>query len=245
MRRFITGAAALLAALVIVAACSAPGATVSGAIGAEARPVSGVTHVHLDGGGSLIVTQGGAEALTIEAAADLLPWLATDVRDGRLTIERRDWWGWLNAFRPARPITYRLTVKQLNAVGLSGAGAMRASAIRTDRLTLDLSGAGSATIDDLTADELGVTIAGAGRFTGSGAVARQQVSISGAGHYDGAGLQAEAATVTMSGAGLATVRASEALNVEISGASNVTYLGAPKAIALRVSGSGSVRPGQE
>jgi hypothetical protein len=35
-------------------------------------------------------------------------------------------------------------MKRLDAVGLSGAGNMRAAEIRTDRLTLDLSGAAGA-----------------------------------------------------------------------------------------------------
>ena len=69
---------ALVAALVAVACgAGAPvgGAPVagSGTVVLASRPVSGVREVQLAGAGTLFVTQGAGEALTIEAEDNLLP----------------------------------------------------------------------------------------------------------------------------------------------------------------------------
>jgi hypothetical protein len=230
-------------AAVLLTACATTGpagsASVigSGNVISEARAVRDFTEVQLAGVGTLLIAPGDAESLIIEAEDNLLPKIKTDVRGGRLIIGPEQ--DWLGGFRPTKPITYRVTVRKLNALDLSGAGAVEAANITTDRLTLGISGAGSAKLEGLTADVFSATLSGSGSLTGSGRVRQESVSISGAGSYQGEALQATTATVTVSGIGGATVRVSDKLNVLISGAGSVSYIGDP-AVSQRISGLGSV-----
>lgn len=92
--------------------------TGSGLVRSESRTVRDFREVALDGTGTLTITQGATEALTIEAEDNILPVLASNVRDGRLTLGERGTIG----IRPTKPIRYTLTVQDLGAVRLSGSG---------------------------------------------------------------------------------------------------------------------------
>jgi hypothetical protein len=238
--RYLVGiglAAALLSACSLTGSAGRADVIGSGTIVSETRPVRDFNEVQLAGTGTLLIAPGDAESLTIEAEDNLLPMIKTDVRGGRLIIGPEQ--DWLGGFRPTKPITYRVTVRKLNALDLSGAGAVEATNITTDRLSLGISGAGSAKLEGLTADDLSATLSGSGSLTGSGRVRRESVSISGAGAYQGEALQATTASVTVSGIGGATVRVSDKLNVLISGAGSVSYIGDP-VVSQRISGLGSV-----
>jgi hypothetical protein len=241
VRAFVLGAGMLAAVMLGGVACSMmPGEVGSGRVITETRSVGQFNEVHMASFGVLIIKQGEAEALVVEAEDNILPKIKTEVAQGRLVIGTHD--DSVEAIRPTKPVTYRLTVKNLNGVELTGVGSVEATNIRTDRLKVALSGAGNAKIDGLSASELGTTISGVGSFSGSGTVSRQEVRISGAGGYEAKNLQAATATVTVSGTGGATVHVTDTLNVQISGVGGATYLGSPK-VNQQVSGLGSVNKG--
>jgi len=108
----------LLVALTM-GACAGPGLTQgSGHVRSESRTVQGFDQVVLTGSGELTITQGGAESLTIEAEDNILPLLRSDVSGGRLTLGGKDNAG----FSATQPIRYKLAVKNLHAVSVSGSG---------------------------------------------------------------------------------------------------------------------------
>ena len=109
-------AAALLSACAITGPAGNASVIGSGNVVSETRPVRDFNEVQLAGVGTLLIASGDAEALTIEAEDNLLPKIRTDVRGGRLIIGPEQ--DWLGAFRPTKPITYRVTVRKLNAVDL-------------------------------------------------------------------------------------------------------------------------------
>ena len=84
----------------------------SGTLVATTRPVAGVSEVLLAGGGTLTISQGTTETLTIEAEDTILPHLKADVDGPRLALyeDRR-----AGRLRPTRPVTYQLTVRNLSA----------------------------------------------------------------------------------------------------------------------------------
>ncbi len=98
----------------------------SGLMRSEARTVRDFREVALEGTGTLTITQGATEALTIEAEDNILPVLTSEVRAGRLTLSERG----TSGIRPTKPIRYTLTVQDLGTVRLSGSGA---SSQRGDR----------------------------------------------------------------------------------------------------------------
>ena len=197
----------------------------------EVRDVRDFQVVALEGVGTLVIEQGETESLTIDAEPKVLERIATEVRDGRLTI-RPD-----RSFETREPITYFLTAKQLNGIELAGAGRVEAAQLNSDQFRIDGSGAGGVVIDNLTANTLDVTAAGNVQAELAGTVDSQSVAVSDAATYAAADLASRLASVTASGASHATVNVSESLDAHVSGAARVEYIGDP-AVTEDVSAAG-------
>ena len=182
----------------------------------EARDVSGFNEVELKGVGNLSLEQTGSESLTVEAEEDVLPKIRTEVENKRLIIspERN------TSINTTKPINYKLTVKNLN--------------------TLEVSGSGNVEAEDINTDELAVTIGGAGDVEIRGSADSQEVEISGSGEYKAGDLESKEATIDVRGSGLATVNVSDELEAEVSGSGSVEYIGDPT-VQQEVSGAGEVR----
>jgi Putative auto-transporter adhesin, head GIN domain len=182
----------------------------------EARDVSGFNEVELKGVGNLSLEQTGSESLTVEAEKDVLPKIRTEVENKRLIIspERN------TSINTTKPINYKLTVKDLN--------------------TLEVSGSGNVEAEDINTDELAVTIGGAGDVEIRGSADSQEVEISGSGEYRAGDLESKEATIDVRGSGSATVNVSDELEAEVSGSGSVEYIGDPT-VQQEVSGAGEVR----
>jgi hypothetical protein len=221
-----------------VAACNAGfGGIVngSGQVRSESRTVRDFKSVDLTGVGTLVITQGSTEVLTIEAEDNLLPVLTSDVRGGRLTLGTKNH----TVIRPTKPIRYTLTVKNLEAIDISGSGDVQATTLKSDRFKVEISGSGNAAIDQLTATTLTADISGSGNITLAGTVSRQEIGISGSGKFQADNLASNTARVNTSGNGKATLRVSDTLDVRISGSGSVGYIGSPR-VSTDISGSGRV-----
>ena len=173
----------------------------SGNLATESRAVAGFTEVSLSGAGHLIVEQTGVESLTITAEDNLLPFVRSNVN-------------------PTHEVLYRLTVRDLTALDVSGASRVEVRALDTSALAVVLSGASS-----LAAD---------------GNADVQVLVVSGASRYEAEHLGSRTVTATVSGSGYGLVRASEVLTATVSGVSILEYLGSP-ILTTKVSGGSSVR----
>ena len=87
----------------------------------ETRPVAGFHRVALEGIGQLTIEPADTESLVIEAPAELLPFIGAKVRNGRLRLYQK-FAGLQSLVGPHGPIHYRLTVKELDSIDVSGAG---------------------------------------------------------------------------------------------------------------------------
>jgi hypothetical protein len=212
----------------------------SGEVITVQREVSDFDRVALNGVGTLYISVGEEESLKVEAEDNLLPYIETLVHGQTLSIGFRDQ-GLRTAFQPTEPIHYYLTVKDLAALELSGAGNIEVDEIATSELHIKTSGAGNIEIEKLTAKVLNMDVSGAGNcHIYEGQVADQNLRISGAGGYRASDLQSQSARIDISGLGGARVWVEEDLRVEISGAGSVTYFGSP-ILSQDVSGAGNIR----
>jgi Putative auto-transporter adhesin, head GIN domain len=206
-------AVALLAVLLVVAACSVTKG--SGKVVSQTREVTGFTKVELSGSGELTIEKTGVESLTISAEDNLLPQLTSEVSGDTLTLGTKP----NTTVVPTKPITYSLTVKDLNGIAVSGSGSVRVSNLTTNSLTTQISGSGT--------------------ISASGTVNDQAVDISGSGRYQAEQLTSKTAKVQISGSGHASVLATDLLDVKISGSGTLTYGGNPQ-ITQEISGSGKL-----
>ena len=182
----------------------------------ETRDVSGFNEVELNGVGNLSIQQTGSESLTVEAEEDVIPKIRTEVVDNRLIIGPEP----NTTINTTERINYKLTVKDLNALSLSGSGNVDAEGVSTD--------------------ELVVTDSGAGDIKASGRADTQDIDISGSGKYRAEDLESKEAKIDVKGSGSATLNVSDELNARVSGSGSVEYIGDP-AVDQEVSGAGRVR----
>jgi hypothetical protein len=210
--------------------------TGSGVQAEESREVSDFTKVSLESFGDMEIVQGSSESLVVIADDNLLPYIKTEVSNGKLiiTTERGV------AISPKTTIRYQLQVKNLEEVRISGAGSVQVASLETSGLELVTSGAGSFKVEDLQADQFSGVISGAGSITASGKVDGLNITISGAGSFNGADLESRQAEVRISGLGKATVWVSEILETNISGAGSISYYGSPD-VSEHNSGAGIVQ----
>jgi hypothetical protein len=215
--------------------------TGSGRVTSEARAISGVHSVVLEGQGDVLLHEGAAPSLTIEAEDNLLPLITSSVQDGtlRLGFDRATW---RDTIRPTQPIRFLLTLPSLAAFDLAGSGTLQASSLRAEQLTLRLTGTGDLTIDQLEANSLDVRLDGTGDLTLAGAVDSQTVSLSGTGQYQAGDLASAAAQITLSGTGDAVVWVRDDLAILISGAGTVSYWGQPTVSRRDITGAGDINP---
>jgi hypothetical protein len=211
----------------------------SGVVKTETRQVAEFQSISVDYPADITIRQGDSESITIEAEDNLLPQLATDVRDGTLYLENTEK-NWQDRVNPTKTVMVTITVVELNKVQFPTAGKLLIEGLQTDSLTVSVSGAGDVTLTDLEAGDLGFNLSGAGNINADGACESLQLSISGLGNFNGGDLESQDAEVHISGAGSATVWAQQALDASISGAGSIDYYGKPK-VSEHISGVGSVR----
>lgn len=230
------------AALVAVAATSLTKRHSLGEMQRETRSATGFSRIDVVGVAEVRLEQGGTEGVTIEAPAQMLSRIKTEVRDRTLTItisQQRHLWDWFEMRSHGRP---RITIELVRIDRIESAGAVKFTAdkLRADDLRVDVSGASSLKIGDLRADRLWLDGSGAISADVAGKVGTQLVDLSGAGSYRAGALVSDKADIRVSGAGKASVNATSSLKVDISGAGIVEYVGDPK-VEQQISGAGRVR----
>jgi hypothetical protein len=233
--------AILIVIIFVLTACRLPQIQVvrgSGMIESETREIRPFRNIQFDGVGTLIITQGAASALEIEAESNLLDNLVSDVSGDTLKLgfERQPWYSRL---LPTKDITYRLTVQDLETIVINGVGNLKIESFDASSLEITMNGTGKIEIDDLAAEMLAVNINGAGKVEVSGQAQSQSVDINGSGNYDAGELWTETTYVEISGVGSSTVWVTDMLNIGIDGWGSVDYYGSPS-VVQDVNGMGDI-----
>jgi len=209
----------------------------------ETRVATGFSRIDIEGQADVTLRQGSSEGVTIEASAQALRQIETDVHDRTLSISltgQRHWWDWILGGGTTRSPRITIDFVRLDRIDAAGAVKLTADSLKGDDLRLDLAGACSLRIADLQANRLRLDGAGAIKADLAGKVAAQYVDLSGAGSYQAAGLASDSVVLRVSGAGKAFVNAASTLKVEVSGAGAVQYLGNPE-VVKELSGVATVR----
>lgn len=191
-----------------------PGIRGSGVVQSQTRGVENFTEVELSGFGSVNIFVGEEPSVTVTTDDNLLDLVDTYVLNGKLIIKPT------GRIHPVEGLQVDVSVPELVAAGVSGAGDINVHGMQGESLDLSISGAGT-----LTAD---------------GEVGQITTAISGAGDADLKSLMARRAEIQISGAGSALVYATESVNARVSGAGSVVCYGNPNEVTQRVSGVGSV-----
>ncbi|HEY0547199.1 MAG TPA: head GIN domain-containing protein [Pyrinomonadaceae bacterium] len=186
----------------------------SGVIKNEKRSVNAFTSIDASGAFDVEVVCQKEQSLELEGDDNLLPLVKTEVRGSTLYIKPD------KEFSVRKAIRVKIAVPNLESISSSGASSFRVADVKNEKLKIDTSGASSLNL--------------------AGETKSLSLDMSGASKVESEGLRAERVTISLSGAGKASVYASEELNAEVSGAGSVSYAGDPKTVNKHVSGVGSV-----
>jgi hypothetical protein len=209
------------------------------AIVSETRNVKDFCEVALHVHGDILLEQGERDTLVIETEEDVLPKIKSEVLGKRLLLGRRSWIDW--GVPETTPIRFRITMRQVCWILISGSGSLASRSILGDQVRLEVSGAGQMKIAHLEVRKLEADISGTGKLDLAGSVYEQVVQISGSGTLEALDLESQDVQLHVSGSGIVQVKAVRKLNVNISGVANVRYAGQPE-LTQHISGAGRIEP---
>jgi hypothetical protein len=228
-RRTVTVAlVAALAAVSLTACVPFQGPTIT-----ETRAVADVTAVVLESSGDLTVRLGAAPSLEITAGQNAMPILTSESRDGVLHL------GVLPSFIPLGPVTYVLTVTEIDEVTIAGSGDIVADFDGARELVATIAGSGDITGDGIDAKSVTALIAGSGNVTLSGSTKTADLTIAGSGDIHAENLKSVDASASVIGSGDIAVHATGTLSASISGSGSIRYTGGPK-VDSSIAGSGDI-----
>ncbi|MFY0254298.1 head GIN domain-containing protein [Chitinophaga sp. 30R24] len=208
----------------------------NGMIKEEARPVTGAfKNIATSGVFKVIIEQGSAHSIRIEAEENLLPYLLADISGDELELHTKKGYQVQNT----KPITVYVTMKEVDLLSASGAGGFTSKGkLTSNRIQLRFSGAADANLD-IQAQQLKVAVSGASNIKLKGSAIAADYGISGAADIAALDLSTDEVKIGISGTGTVDVYAQKKLNVSISGMGQVKYKGEP-AITKAVAGMGKL-----
>ena len=213
----------LLALLVAMTGCNhlkwggKSGLSGSGVVKVEKRDVGAFSAVDVSGAYEVDIICQKEPSLEIEGDDNILPIVKTEIKNGTLYIRSE------HGFNVKKPIKVRITTGNLDGLSSSGASKITLEGVKNEQLVIETSGAS--------------------KIDAAGETKSLEIESSGASKVDVQELRASRVKVSLSGAGRAQVYASEEVNAEASGASQITYYGEPKVVNKSASGASSINKG--
>jgi len=218
----------------------------SGTVISEHREVQDFDRIQLTGAGDVIITQGQVELVTVEADDNLLPYIETEVRAGKLILGFTDEVA-AKSIRPSQVIKFYVNLIDINGLEISGAGDIHSESLNTERLKVEVGGASDIIIDQLiteqfdivvngssdiqierlSAQDVDLNINGSADINLSGDTYEQNISIAGSCNYLAPDLHSQLGDVAIHGIGDVTVWAVDHLTIHIPGTGTVSYYGDP------------------
>lgn len=236
---------ALTLVLLITISCSAQwGKTIKGN-GEKVtidRSTGDYDAVSVSGWFDVDLVNGQEGELTLEGESNLLEYIKTEVKDGRLVIKTEKGINlkpsnWNSGIRITVP------VESINSVALSGSGdIVGRTTIKTDRLSTAMSGSGDITLD-VDTSSVEASMSGSGDITFSGRTRDFEATISGSGDIKAFDMEADNVDATVSGSADIKVTANKMLKARVSGSGDITYKGNPEKLDTKTSGSGDISKG--
>ena len=204
------------------------------------RHLSGFSGVLVAGPFDVYITQGSSESVKVEAPADVMGHIMTEVKDGVLKIyNKHDSWSWGNWFGHKKIAIY-VSARDLNMISISGSGdVFFKDGITTNSLKLRISGSGDM-VGKLNVKILESSISGSGDMKLSGSAQTSTVSVVGSGDFAAKGMLTVNTSVRVSGSGDADVNASNSINASVHGSGDIHYAGSAKNISQSKTGSGDI-----
>lgn len=207
------------------------------AVKTEVRNVDAFNSVDLNLSATVVLSQSNTTSVEVEANADLLPYIKTEVSGDELTVSTKD----CNCIYGKDDIIVKVSSPQINELSINGSGTILSEEkITTKNLVIAINGSGDVVLEDLSTENYEVSINGSGDVDLAGSHAKTgDITIHGSGDVDASGIPTSALAISVAGSGDVEVKPTAAMDVSIRGSGDVVYHGAPK-ISSSIMGSGDL-----
>jgi hypothetical protein len=205
----------------------------------ETRQASGYTGLSLSGSMDVQVAHGSSNTITIEADENLLPYIETQVEDGKLTIRTKKGYN----LKSKSKMLVSVSMTKVSSVNVSGSGNITGNGTfaNTGETSVNISGSGNINMAFDKMDELDVHVSGSGNVNLKGNSANKiDAHISGSGNIDCSDIKSNEVDAHVSGSGNIRVYANKSIDAKVAGSGNVYYRGDATNISSKASGSGKV-----
>ena len=179
----------------------------------QKRDVGAFRTIETEGAFTIEVTCQKDPSLEVEGDDNVLDFVTAEIRNDVLHLKNT------KSYSVNQPVKFTISVPNLEAVSVSGAGNIDIKGMNNDSFEIDSSGAPS------------ITVAGRTKVV--------NIDTNGAGKIDTHNLRAARAVVESNGVSKVDIDVSEQLDVTVSGPSTVTYRGDP-VVNKNVNGPGKV-----
>lgn len=205
----------------------------------ETREVSGYTGVFVSGNANVDLSYGDSKTITVEADANILPYIETTVENGNLVVKTRS----KVSINTKNKIIVHATLRKVARLRVSGSGNITGNGdfSNDSRTDIAVSGSGNINMGINSFNETKINISGSGNVTLRGKSTNNiDATISGSGSIDCAEVACNDVFAKVSGSGNVKVYANKSIDAKVSGSGNIYYKGAATNINLKSSGSGKI-----
>jgi len=187
----------------------------------QKRQIEEFNGIDVGGAFTVYLKQGDQNSAIVETKAKIIDKVLTEVKKQTLYIYSK------SLKNPGKLNVY-ITFKDISRIDVHGAATIKGqSVISAEELKIDASGASFVELD-LDVDTLNTDISGAADIKLTGKANTHVTSVSGAGELEAADLKTNTTHAEASGAGDATINASEEAEINTSGAASISNIGTYK-----------------
>ena len=202
----------------------------------EKRSVGNFDELGVSGSFDIYLVKGKEGELTIKIEENLLPYLVTEVDNGKLKIK----WKSGTSINTRKGVEITVAFNDIEGIALSGSGdIVSKDIIKSDNFEVAVSGSGDMDLE-LDVQKMTAAVSGSGDMDLKGSATNFEAAVAGSGDIDGVNLKTEKAEVRVSGSGGITITVLNELDAKVSGSGSVRYKGNPSVEDVKVSGSGTV-----
>lgn len=193
-----------------------------------------ITGVTLESSGTVYLTQGEIQEVTVTGQQNIIDNIEWDVRGNVLHIDMD------KCVKNHDDLIFYITIPDLSSASIWGSGSIIGLTSFTNIDEVDFRISGSGDIDmDVQANVVDTKVSGSGDITLSGTTSFHEFNLSGSGEYHSFDMTSQDCEINISGSGNCEVYCDNTLDVDISGSGSVYYKGYP-AISTSITGSGEV-----
>jgi hypothetical protein len=181
----------------------------------EDRHLNGFNAVSIAGSYDVYITQGSTESVKVDAPADVIDRIITEVQGGVLRIYSKEGSSW--HWGGNKKMIVYVSIKDVNAVTLTGSGDVYfKNGLKAPSLKIKLTGSGDIS-GKVDVKNLESSIGGSGDITLSGRADNSIVSVVGSGDFTGQHLATTNTRVNVAGSGDARINAAEKIDASVVG----------------------------